>query len=74
MKHTRTGNIGTALTSIDAVMIGIERGWTVKETAFETGWSIRKIQKVCHRTGLRLAYGGQGPKPGWVHPRKGKGK
>jgi hypothetical protein len=72
--HTRTGNHGQPLTSIEAAHLAVKMGWTVKEAAWETGWGIRKFYKMASEQGFQFAYGGQGPKPGWVHPSKGKAR
>lgn len=71
----RISREGASLTSRQAVLLGIERGWTSKETAFETGWNINAIQLAAFRLRRSLAYAGVGRKPTYpnVLPKKTKG-
>jgi len=72
--RTRTGNHGKPLTSVEAARLAVQNGWTVKEAAWETGWPIRRFYRLAESHGFEFAWGGQGPRPGWSHPSKGKAR
>lgn len=59
----RTGNLGKPLTLREAVVLGATKGWTSKETAFETGWNIHSLQSYAQRMSISFAYGGRGDLP-----------
>lgn len=50
-------------TSREAAQVGRRNGWTVKETAFETGYTIRSLQRIAQRMKVSFTYGGVGRKP-----------
>lgn len=50
-------------TSREAALVGRRNGWTVKETAFHTGYTTKSLQNIAQRMKISFPYGGIGPKP-----------
>ena len=69
----RVARFGRVYSAAEAVKVGVEKGWTAKETAFETGWDVKVLQTYASRLHLSFAYGGKGSKPKYFtaigHPR-----
>lgn len=59
----RVARFGKVVSASDAVRLGVQSGWTSKETAFETGWDVKVLQVYASRMNLSFAYGGKGSKP-----------
>lgn len=69
--QVRKGHDGEVRTIRQAVQLGVLSGWTVKETAFTTGWAIHSLQSRAHRMKVSFSYGGTGPKPRYWTPMVG---
>lgn len=59
-KQSRSNN---QLTLREAVVLGVQNGWTSKETAWETHWNVNSLQSYAARMTLSFAYAGKGHKP-----------
>ena len=70
----RISREGAKLTSRQAVLLGLQRKWTAKETAFETGWTINAIQTCAGRMKVSLVYAGVGRKPTYANGTSKKDK
>ena len=51
-----------------AVIEGMKRGLTAKETAYEYGYHIRAVQEAAERMGKSFAYAGGGRPPKYPQP------
>jgi hypothetical protein len=51
-----------------AVIEGMKRGLTAKETAYEYGYHIRAVQEAAERMGKSFAYAGVGRPPKYPQP------
>lgn len=59
----RVSRFGTIIPAAEAVRLGVQKGWTAKETAYETGWDLKVLQVYASRLQLSFAYGGKGSHP-----------
>jgi hypothetical protein len=63
---TKVSRDNQSLSVREAVVLGVKKGWTVKETAFETNWNKNSLQSYAARMLLSFAYGGKGHKPKFI--------
>lgn len=63
----RVARQGITLPAKDAVRLGVQKNWTAKETAYETGWDLKVLQVYASRLNLSFAYGGKGSIPKYTN-------